>query len=738
MKKNRPLLTISILISDRPDTVEKCLKSLDMLREKVSSELILVDTGCGEQVREIIERYADVVVNFPWCNDFAKARNAGFKQAKGEWFLYMDDDEWFEDTVEIEQFFLNGTYKKFGCAVYYVRNYVNSEGTVYSDDRVGRMFRIYPDMKFIHKIHENIDNIREPMAALHSFAHHYGYAFKTEEEKKEHTKRNMTLLLEELEENPHDLRDLYQLAQEYMVINEYEKATEICERGIRECTELGQYDLRYFSVFCAGIVRFCLVQDKYEEIIERGEKYIKDGINEFCAASIMGALCIAYSNLGNMEQSALAAAAYLISWKKQEKDRDIFVLEEMSLLCYCFLDRNRFRILITGISAVIALENQEKAAEWFSLLNLESPDLQKNKIMRQMVRDVAQAWLKETETDVYQKMLKKLIETEEWLYVTESFLDSLRKEKPELLRNKKDGWEFLTGKDWKLSYLKLWANLSGQSVNSKRAAQMLPDFQNFWKNTVKAFPLSLELELWDMAERVHFPMREIIEGIPFYRWEQSVQLAITKRDWETLQTLQRHLEKIDGEETLHLLYWNVFYRLKELFVMAKHLTKEEENKTENAAIVKQLKFYASAADRFYRQFYREELFKENPEILPLECQLALKLSKMFIKVEKEDFTDALADLKELAELTPELAEVFKCCAKWIKEEVADENETLDEKNSKMLEFDLLAWKVKEQIRLLVESGYTVEALTAVEAALKMLPKEPELLLWKEQLVMTRN
>ena len=43
------LLTISILISNRLDTVRKCLDSIKPLLEQVPSELILVDTGCGEQ-----------------------------------------------------------------------------------------------------------------------------------------------------------------------------------------------------------------------------------------------------------------------------------------------------------------------------------------------------------------------------------------------------------------------------------------------------------------------------------------------------------------------------------------------------------------------------------------------------------------------------------------------------------------------------------------------------------------
>ena len=96
LMSNRVLLTISVLISNRPDTVRKCLDSIRPLLARVSSELILVDTGCGEQVRGIIEEYTDNIVDFKWCRDFAKARNAGLERAGGEWFLYLDDDEWFE------------------------------------------------------------------------------------------------------------------------------------------------------------------------------------------------------------------------------------------------------------------------------------------------------------------------------------------------------------------------------------------------------------------------------------------------------------------------------------------------------------------------------------------------------------------------------------------------------------------------------------------------------------------
>ena len=52
-----------------------------------------------------MRKYTEKIVPFTWCNDFSKARNAGLEQATGKWFLYIDDDEWFEDPSEIISFF---------------------------------------------------------------------------------------------------------------------------------------------------------------------------------------------------------------------------------------------------------------------------------------------------------------------------------------------------------------------------------------------------------------------------------------------------------------------------------------------------------------------------------------------------------------------------------------------------------------------------------------------------------
>ena len=101
-------LTISLLVSDRMETLGKCLASLSPLLRELDSELIVVFTGKKEEALTLVQQYTSHIIPFVWCNDFSKARNAGLKEAKGEWFLYLDDDEWFEDTGEIIHFFQSG------------------------------------------------------------------------------------------------------------------------------------------------------------------------------------------------------------------------------------------------------------------------------------------------------------------------------------------------------------------------------------------------------------------------------------------------------------------------------------------------------------------------------------------------------------------------------------------------------------------------------------------------------
>ena len=151
---NQPILTISILISNNYDNVKRCLESVKPLLKAVPSELILTDTGVEPELRKLLEQYTGNIIDFTWCRDFSAARNVGLKQAKGQWFLYIDDDEWFEDITAIAEFLQSREALNYNVACYIQRNYEDREGKKYIDHVVDRILRINPKLHFQHRLHE--------------------------------------------------------------------------------------------------------------------------------------------------------------------------------------------------------------------------------------------------------------------------------------------------------------------------------------------------------------------------------------------------------------------------------------------------------------------------------------------------------------------------------------------------------------------------------------------------------
>ena len=227
--KKRPVLSISMLVSNhRHDTIEKCMESLVPLREAVPCELIIVDTGCTDGSVDIARKYADKVIQFTWCNDFSAARNAGLRECTGGWFLYLDDDEWFEDVTEIIEFFRGEGHKSCDALWYIQRNYDDFEGKKFVDTYVSRCVKLTTQTRFCGKIHEWLEPLPKMIKQTKAFVHHYGYVYKNEEERQKHLLRNLTLEEAAVKENPDDIRMCCQLIQEYRAAERYEDAEMLC------------------------------------------------------------------------------------------------------------------------------------------------------------------------------------------------------------------------------------------------------------------------------------------------------------------------------------------------------------------------------------------------------------------------------------------------------------------------------------------------------------------------------
>gem|GEM_PF-433917 len=232
----KPLLSIGIIFKNEIHCIERCLKSFMPLKEGLPCEIVMADTGSTDGSRSVAEKYADTVIDFPWINDFAAARNAVLEHCQGEWMLTVDCDEWVEDVSEFIRFFSSSQIKNLNYMMITARNYTDlNEMGKFRDMVSPRLFKQRNGkVRYVGKIHENLQYLNgslytdsRPALVVPLMIYHDGYAIQKGEEWDNRRKRNMILLEEHLKENPDDIRCLIQCVQSALNI---EQRVEFAER----------------------------------------------------------------------------------------------------------------------------------------------------------------------------------------------------------------------------------------------------------------------------------------------------------------------------------------------------------------------------------------------------------------------------------------------------------------------------------------------------------------------------
>ena len=209
-----PLLTIGMIVKNEIRCLERCLKALQPLRDAVPCELIIADTGSDDGTREIAKKYADVVFDFPWINDFSAARNSVMDRASGEWFLSVDADEYLDkDCEELINYLKNSDIQRNDFCGIVIRNYSTTDLIgPYSDFMAIRMVRMSTGARYRGAIHEMWDysGKLQIYGLRKTVFHHDGYVGFGTEMAQTKQKRNMDLLKSELKKDPHNLKTLMQ------------------------------------------------------------------------------------------------------------------------------------------------------------------------------------------------------------------------------------------------------------------------------------------------------------------------------------------------------------------------------------------------------------------------------------------------------------------------------------------------------------------------------------------------
>ena len=212
----KPFLSIGIIFKNEIRCLERCVKSLAPLREALPCELVMADTGSDDGSREIAERYADILFDFPWINDFSAARNAVMDRCTGRWYLSLDADEWLDgDIGELVGFIRSNNNKKLETCRFRIRNYLSKDNMEeYSDFYATRLLRLSTGVRYQGAVHERWEHEDgSPMYVddlTKTLLHHDGYVGLNGPEGEAKRARNKALLAQRLEGDPENLRFLLQ------------------------------------------------------------------------------------------------------------------------------------------------------------------------------------------------------------------------------------------------------------------------------------------------------------------------------------------------------------------------------------------------------------------------------------------------------------------------------------------------------------------------------------------------
>ena len=129
-------ISVCIIAKNEEENIEKCLKPL----RAYDWEILVVDTGSTDRTKEIAAAYADKVLDYVWCGDFAAARNYSIAQASNDMILVIDCDEYL---TEIDIDAVIDLIKTHPCSIGLLsrQNHYQMNGTdsVYAD-LVERLF----------------------------------------------------------------------------------------------------------------------------------------------------------------------------------------------------------------------------------------------------------------------------------------------------------------------------------------------------------------------------------------------------------------------------------------------------------------------------------------------------------------------------------------------------------------------------------------------------------------------
>lgn len=700
----KPLLSIALLCSNRIDTVRRCLNSLVPIMERIPSELILLDTSTDPKVPPVLAEYTDNITKFKWVNDFSAARNVTVQKAKGEWYLYIDDDEWFVEIEDLVHFFNSGEYKKYGCANYIQRNFHDPDLTHYSDSWVSRIIKMTPETHFESKIHEYMVPVPGECKNLNLIANHTGYIAVTKGDQEKRFKRNSVLLKEMIEEEPDILRWRVQLVQEYNAMHMWEEQIAFCLENLEYFKNTdNKWDNRDVGTFYAGLAEAYMFTKQYQKVYEIGKKAIEDKrCSELCHGYIYLRFAAAAFCTENWDLAKKSIESYVLMDKELEKNPARRANQEGALLvneAYDAIPRRRAYAILIG--AGLKEKSTQALKEYLPKLDWDKKVIY---VFEPLIPVLVEAMVQLPYEPIFAEVMQLMWNNKELqaIVLTEVYTWAEKDAKAQMTLFRI--LDKITPSHWYIWNAKVI--VADQSGNAGAVLEALKGLFTSIKNVFLVPP-----EITQIIKKYKISQEALYLSVPFDTWKEHLADFIQKvsekdiliAEWE--MTSMKHVENIR--------YDYFFARVAE----AKLLHHADEQTYEKKKSY--LKMFSQKTMDFLRKYFQSQIFNEAMELLPAYGQAALLIEQAFA-LEETNPKEMLRMLKDVVEVYPTLTNVIRgfISAYGIEQD--------EKKRRQRDEMRKLKEQILEQVQNLVEQKQYESAHAIVQQLKQMQPNDLEL------------
>lgn len=664
-------LTISLLVSDRRETLKRCLESIVPLLKEINSELIVVFTGKDPAVLEIVNQYTSHIIPFTWCDDFSKARNAGLTEAGGEWFLYLDDDEWFENVTEIVEFFKSGEYRNYESATYIQRNYDDWEGRSYNDAQVGRMCRLTPEIRFVSPIHEGLYPFDDPRKAISSYVHHYGYVESgSASEGRKKFERNTALLRKVYEENP-TAHICMQLAQEYRYVGEDEKAIEYCREGLKLAAKEERIHI-YEMWMQVHLPVMLTAAGRREEALEEGEKILlSPRLLEVGQAHIYSILATLCWDLQQIQRGIRHVRSFHKTMRYLEKHPELAMHQTGGSVTYTTAWEHAMPAYVAGLFFATELRDTAQIKEILAWI----------------------PWDRE-----------KLVEPHY------AHLEKMKTAYPELRSSILDGYSRLHTNN---PYVSIQKAVYAEEKHLPAKAE------RYYKLCAGKCPSGFMGQIVELAERNGFSLTPLLEHTSVETWDEFVTI-LTKQ--VEVSEMPVHMEKLCPLMTDYPIYAE---RLKQS-MLEKMLA---QGMTETAKLLELLKQYCSSVRCEAETLYKEEILTiPDYYALPSRYKFVFMAEKVLDNLENGKYDTCIEMLRNAIHTYPQMSGAISCLSDYMEEKMKEPPRQVSE------EFQVLGNQVKQVLLGLAANEQWGEAYGVAEQLAALLPGDLEVLKLKQEIM----